>query len=985
MADRSVRVTLSANVDGFTSALSKARSSVDTLSKSVGEASQTQGWKTASTAMIGFGVTALSVGVMAVRAYAAFDEQMAKVAATGEDARSNLSQLRDIALEAGLTTKFSATEAAAGIEDLAKAGISAKDIIGGALSASLSLAATDMMSVSEAAETVATTMIQFNLSGSQAGHVSDLLAAGAGKAMGSVKDLSDALKNGGLVASNMGLSVEETTGTLAAFAQNGIVGAEAGTQLKVMLQRLQNPAADAQKVMKDLGISAYDSSGKFVGMADVAEQLRGKTKDLTQEQRDQALATLFGSHAINAATVLYKEGAAGIKDWTDKVNDQGYAADVAARKMDNLKGDLTKLGAAWNNLMINVGGSADGPLRGIVQGVTGLVKFLSDNKDAAAIVVGIVSALGGFALVAGIVMKVTTSLVEFRTAVETLRAAEGIVGKFSNSAVSFLGNVAKAASLAGIAFGATQLAVSGLNKALGEDKITWPTSEADAFDKALKEIAASGGKATTQITKLFTIASTNSDISGIKDLGDALKQLANTNGWTDFGEWTAKVFGEKNTITQAREQVQQLDKAMAQLAQQNLPAASQAFKYLGEQIDREHLSTGQILERFPQLAQSLRDVAKEQYNLTLSDKEVADWMAGKTPQTIEWINAMKAAGMNTDGLTGKLAQQSEAAKKGAQSIADVTKAINDYANAALKLSGSQIGLAQAIDDASEAARKNGATLDINTQAGRNNQSALDSIAAAALRLRDSQIAQGKSTEEVNASTDRARQAFVDTAMQMGMTREAAEALAKQYGLIPVSVTTNVSAPGATTAAAQAQDFFNRLTMIPPETASKILAILQREGLDAAERALNNVARDRYSKVYVDESGTPYVTKGRRAGGYISGPGTGTSDSILTRLSDGEFVVKAQSVRDIGVGRLDYLNQTGKLPRFADGGSVTPARWDSYDRSVKGYAYRPIASSVVAENHYHLDPVLITDSQIDRYLSRALDRIMADSMQRAMKG
>lgn len=55
------------------------------------------------------------------------------------------------------------------------------------------------------------------------------------------------------------------------------------------------------------------------------------------------------------------------------------------------------------------------------------------------------------------------------------------------------------------------------------------------------------------------------------------------------------------------------------------------------------------------------------------------------------------------------------------------------------------------------------------------------------------------------------------------------------------------------------------------------------------------------------------------GGYVSGPGTGRSDSIPARLSNGEFVVNARATRD-NRSLLESINR-GKLPRFADGGLV----------------------------------------------------------------
>lgn len=60
------------------------------------------------------------------------------------------------------------------------------------------------------------------------------------------------------------------------------------------------------------------------------------------------------------------------------------------------------------------------------------------------------------------------------------------------------------------------------------------------------------------------------------------------------------------------------------------------------------------------------------------------------------------------------------------------------------------------------------------------------------------------------------------------------------------------------------------------------------------------------------------------GGYIRGPGTGTSDSILARLSNREYVINAKRVKQLGVGFFHAINR-GKLkdilPGFATGGLV----------------------------------------------------------------
>ena len=71
-----------------------------------------------------------------------------------------------------------------------------------------------------------------------------------------------ALKQGGLVASQFGLSIEETVGGLAAFASAGLLGSDAGTSLKTMLLALANPSGEAAKLMAELGINAYDAQGQ---------------------------------------------------------------------------------------------------------------------------------------------------------------------------------------------------------------------------------------------------------------------------------------------------------------------------------------------------------------------------------------------------------------------------------------------------------------------------------------------------------------------------------------------------------------------------------------------------------------------------------------------------------------------------------------------------------------------------------------------------
>ena len=87
------------------------------------------------------------------------------------------------------------------------------------------------------------------------------------------------------IVKSISCPTQETTGVLALFAQNGTIGAEAGTQLNSMLMKLAAPSTEAANTMKELGISAYDAQHHFVGMANFAGQLQKAEKNLTDEQR----------------------------------------------------------------------------------------------------------------------------------------------------------------------------------------------------------------------------------------------------------------------------------------------------------------------------------------------------------------------------------------------------------------------------------------------------------------------------------------------------------------------------------------------------------------------------------------------------------------------------------------------------------------------------------------------------------------------------
>src|SRR5690606_7173805 len=217
--------------------------------------------------------------------------------------------------------------------------------------------------------------------------------------------------------------------------------------------------------------SMYDSQGEFIGLTALAGELETAMADLTPEQRNAAMAVIFGSDAVRAANVLYSEGEAGIREWISAVDDQGFAAEQASLRMDNLKGDLEELGGALETALIGAGTDANNGLRPLVQGVTDVVNAFNQLPSNVQSALGYGTGILGLSLLAlGGLGKLVVGINDARTAMQDL----GIMAQLTGNKLKLLG----AASVAG-------LAITGLVTILGG--YIGQAAEADAASKNLAD------------------------------------------------------------------------------------------------------------------------------------------------------------------------------------------------------------------------------------------------------------------------------------------------------------------------------------------------------------------------------------------------------------------------------------------------------------------------------------------------------------------
>lgn len=165
-----------------------------------------------------------------------FNDAMSQAAGALDKPMSEMEDLRQLAIQTGQDTVFSATDAGNAITELAKGGLTEADIKAGALKTTMDLAASSGMDLGEAANVVVQAMGAFGLSANESAEAANALAGAAAASSTDVEPLTQALAQCSAGAKNAGWSIQETTAVLARFADAGIEGSDAGTSLKTMPQ-----------------------------------------------------------------------------------------------------------------------------------------------------------------------------------------------------------------------------------------------------------------------------------------------------------------------------------------------------------------------------------------------------------------------------------------------------------------------------------------------------------------------------------------------------------------------------------------------------------------------------------------------------------------------------------------------------------------------------------------------------------------------------
>lgn len=333
----------------------------------------------------GAGLAVAGMGILSLRAAGNFQQSMNILQAVSGATKEEFKGLHDEAIALGRDMNLpnvSAQDAADSMTELSKAGLSVKDVMS-ATRGTLEFGVAANIAFADSANIVARSLTAFGLSGKSATTVADLFTAAANKSTASATDIALGFQMASAQFKAGDQSIQGLTTSLTLMANAGIVGSDAGTSLKTMMNRLMAPTKKSKDLMADLGFKVYDAAGNMKSMPNLIGDLSKSLQGMTKEQKNAALYTIFGSDAIRAARVQLAAGEQGWRKMEKAITKGGEAHKFAEAQTKGFNGAVQALFSAVDTLAIELGEYMLPAAEKVTRAMTNFVNSIDPDKIAA--------------------------------------------------------------------------------------------------------------------------------------------------------------------------------------------------------------------------------------------------------------------------------------------------------------------------------------------------------------------------------------------------------------------------------------------------------------------------------------------------------------------------------------------------------------------------------------------------------------------------
>jgi TP901 family phage tail tape measure protein len=403
-----------------------------------------------------FAVAGAVVGGFAsvsIKAFADFDAALTKsTAIMGNVSNEMRTKMSDTARDVAKATTFSAEQAAEAYFFLASAGLDAESSIA-ALPQVARFAQAGMFDMALATDllTDAQSALGMVIKGDSLANLeemtrlSDVLVKANTLANASVQQFSEALTTkAGAALKAVNKDVTEGVAVLAALADQGIKGANAGTQLSIVMRDLTTKAIKNKQAFEQAGISVFDAAGNMNNLGDIISDLEGALAGMSNETQKATLLQLgFSDKSLASLTALLGTSDA-IKTYEASLRSaSGFTDDVAGKQLDTFNAQLQLLKSAFVDVGISVGQQLEPALRNLIPKLQAALPLLGEKLVAAVsavdwegFITSVANAIVFIVEHAETIGKLVAALFILNTTYNVVRAATGLF----QAAAFILGN-----------------------------------------------------------------------------------------------------------------------------------------------------------------------------------------------------------------------------------------------------------------------------------------------------------------------------------------------------------------------------------------------------------------------------------------------------------------------------------------------------------------------------------------------------------------
>ena len=314
------------------------------------------------------------------------DNSLRRVAAAASDGvaskfSESFESIEKAARKSSKGTVYSMREVSDGMEALVKANWKVSEAQEGVIHV-MNLAAVEGMDLARATEIVSDGMAAFKMEAKDTATFTDVLTIASVKSTTNISEMGEAFKYAAPIAGTLNYSIQDLATGLALMANNGIKGSLAGTSLRGGLTNLVKPSAEAKRALDGIGFSMVDANGKTKKFLPVIQELREKTKNMTETQKQHFAAAVFGKTAMSGWLAILNASDGKVNELTNSINNSKEATQKMADQLNSgAGGAIKKFKATLSNAAYETGKAWGPALKSIADGATELLKAFNNSSD----------------------------------------------------------------------------------------------------------------------------------------------------------------------------------------------------------------------------------------------------------------------------------------------------------------------------------------------------------------------------------------------------------------------------------------------------------------------------------------------------------------------------------------------------------------------------------------------------------------------------